>query len=221
VTQARPYLITSSILDAFDWCQNAPSSWAEKAFTDFKNQLFRFKTPLSPEVKRGMDFESKVCMDLFMGRDAFEGKHGALLTTEFYDKCSSGKQQEVTKQILKIDEYEYTLYGRMDIYFPGKKIIDIKTTGAWKGHSKYTARSQHPMYIATTGVTNFEYLVAVGSDQEVKGKKEWVVESVIPVDGSMPRDDAYAIIENKIRAFIAVIEKDPELDKAYKTIFSR
>lgn len=219
--QSKPYLITSSILDAFDWVQNAPPSWQEKAFTDFKNQLSRVRTPLTPEVQRGMDFENKVCMDLFMSREAFLDKHGKLLTSEFYDKCAGGKQQEVTKQKLKIDDYEYTLYGRMDIYFPGTKIIDIKTTGSWKGHSKYTARNQHPMYIATTGVTSFEYLVAVGSDQKVGKKSEWVVESVIPVDGSMSRDDAYAIVENKIRSFIAVIEKDPELDTAYKTIFSR
>lgn len=243
----KSLLITSSILDAYDWYKSAPgdaadpSSWKAKATKDFRNSLFRIYTPMDPAAKRGVDFENRICRDLFMGRDAFLSKHGTLLTSEFYDKCRGGLQQEVVKYEYKIDGQMYCLYGKKDISFPvgskewpAGKTIDIKTTKEWKGHSKYTGRSQHPLYIAASGVESFEYLVAVGEDKEIaaedtsengavlhEAKYEWIVDSVIPVEASLSRDDAFAILEGKIRTFVGYLAGVPELEKAYRTVFSK
>jgi len=44
---------------------------------------------------------------------------------------------------------------------------------------------------------------------------------VIPVVATLSRDDAFAIIESKIRAFVAFLSTEPELEKAYRTIFTK
>lgn len=244
----KSLLITSSILDAYDWYKSAPPStkkgtsitWQESAATDFRNALFKTPYEIDPAAKRGIDFEARICRDLYMQRSTFLARHGDLLTTEFYDKCAGGLQQEVVKYVYKIDGQLYCLYGKKDISFPvgsakhpKGKTIDIKTTKEWKGHSKYTGRSQHPLYIAAGGIEEFEYLVAVGEDREIApacvsetgvrtaAKVEWTVDSVIPVVATLSRDDAFAIIESKIRAFVAFLSTEPELEKAYRTIFTK
>ena len=73
---SKPLLVTSSILDSFSWLSNCPPSWKEKALEEFGNSLKRIYTPLSPAVKRGMDFEDRICRDLYVARDIFEKKHG-------------------------------------------------------------------------------------------------------------------------------------------------
>ena len=73
----KEYLITSSILDSFDWYMTAPVSWKQRAADDLKNQLFRIYTTLGPAQQRGVDFEksnsfgilSNLYIDTPPGRD--------------------------------------------------------------------------------------------------------------------------------------------------------
>lgn len=229
----KEYLITSSILDSFDWYMTAPVSWKQRAADDLKNQLFRIYTALGPAQQRGVDFEKSIYPDLFMSREAFLRKHGELLALEIYDKCVKGEQQKVIKYSCKVDNIPYLFYCKLDIFFP-TNIIDIKTTEEFKGPAKYTGRNQHPLYIAASGVENFNYLVAVGHEEIIRmatydehknmltpEKKKWEVDSVVDVDASLARSDAMLIIEEKIRSFRSFLKQNKELEVAYTTIFSR
>lgn len=227
----KPLLITSSILDSYAWYKEAPGSWKEKAESDLINALTRVYTPLDAAVKRGMAFEERVCRDLYLARDVFHKRHGDMLMP-FFDECVGGRQQDVVKSTITIDGQDYVLYGKADILFPKSKntegrIIDIKTTSSWKGMAKYTSRSQHLLYITASRITNFKYLVAVGEDTETHEAPDtppitkWIVDSVIPIDASMPVDEASERLEERVRMFVAFLRTRPELLRAYTTIFTK
>lgn len=224
---SKPLLVTSSILDSFAWLSNCPPNWKEKALEEFNNSLKRIYTPLSPAVKRGMDFEDRICRDLYVSRDIFEKKHG-MVTMEFYDLCKGGTQQAVLKKTITVDDQPYVLYGKADIFFP-EIIYDIKTTGRFKGFQAYTERAQHLMYQTASGIPAFKYLVAVGSDKQVpveRGGKsfmeeQWCVDSVIPIDVTMDPKEAQERLEDRIRVFIKFIAADKGMLADYVNIFTR
>jgi hypothetical protein len=217
----RELLMTASVLDSFKWMITCPSSWRDKAVTDFSNALNRVYTDMDPAVKRGIDFENRICRDLYLGRDAFVNRHGELLVP-FFEKCAAGRQQVTVKKGIEVDGQKILLYGKADIYIPGKgkdagasKIIDIKTTGRWKGIESYTSKAQHLLYMVADNCAEFEYLVAVFDDKIGKA------EAVIPIPVEMSYEDAYAELMDKIRRFLAYVRGDEALWKAYTTVFTK
>lgn len=164
------YLITSSLLDSFDWLQNCPKSWQKKAMDDFVSMLRREKRPTSPECQRGIDFENLVCRSgtrdnnfvtyitkLYESKGLFGEKLNRAIevTYEFYSRCFCGEQQ---KKLMK-DINEYHLFGYADIVLPNI-IYDIKTTSHFKDDEAYLKRSQHRIYSICSGIEEFEYLIA-------------------------------------------------------------
>jgi hypothetical protein len=230
----KDLLVTSSLLDSFAWYKEAPNkpsrdneavTWKQKALTDLRHTLTRAPYTSSFEADRGTAFESKIYPSLFLPREAFVAKHGETLGL-FHDLCAGGRQQETLKAKINVDGQNYTLYGKSDVLypigskqFPEGKIIDIKTTLEWKGHSKYTARVQHPMYIVMSGIETFVYLVAVGEDG--KEPKDFTVTSVFPVEASLDFETANAIMVERIRAFMAFLAENPELQDAYCNVFTK
>jgi uncharacterized protein (DUF486 family) len=212
----KPLLVTSSILDSYAWYKEAPGSWKEKAETDLTNALFRIYTPMDAAVQRGVDFEGKICRDLYLERYTFVTKHGDMMAP-FYDMCHGGLQQAPVKRTVVVDGQDFLLYGKADILFPKEHIIDIKTTGAWKGMAKYTTRAQHLLYTAATGIEKFTYLVAVGENK----KTGWTVDSVIPVDASTSIARAMEMLEERIRMWIAFLHTRPTFLKAYIEVFTK
>lgn len=219
---AKSLLVTPSILDSYTWLTTCPASWKEKAEAEFSNSLNRIYTDLSPEIRRGMDFEDKICRDVYISRELFIEKHGKMLS-EFYAMCKGGAQQAVLKTTIKVDDQDYLLYGKADILFmpmgaTAGHILDIKTTGKFKGPQYYTGRAQHLLYIVASGIERFTYLVAVGKDVEGKA---WEVDSVLPIDASTNYEEALVRLQSKIRDFVAFLQKRPELLTAYVEVFTR
>ncbi len=227
----KPLLVTPSILDSYAWYKDCPSSWKEKAEADLRNALNRIYSPMEGAVKRGIDFEAKVCADLGMDLPSFTARHGTMLAP-FHRHCHGGRMQEVVKRTVTIDGQAFVLYGKADVLFPSEhgfrgRIVDLKTTGRWKGAVAYTSRAQHLLYIAASGIEDFLYLVAVGRDSVVAQAPDtppatmWTVEAVEEVDVSLPWSEATERLEGLVRRWMAFLEGRPDLMKAYVNIFTR
>lgn len=222
----KSLLVTSSLLDSFSWYKECPSSWKERAEADLVGTVFRVYSPMKGAVKRGIEFEARVVAGLGLEREVFVAAHGEMLAV-FHDACHGGILQATVKRTVTVDGQGFVLYGKADILFPGKRIIDIKTTGRWKGTAAYTSRAQHLLYIAASGIEDFLYLVAVGQDASVHQAPDtpavsvWKVDAVEPVDASMPKDEAMERLESRIRQWMAFLETHPELKRAYETVFTR
>ena len=218
----KPLLMTASILDSFKWMITCPASWKDKAVKDFTNALNRIYTDMDPAVKRGIDFENRICRDLYLGRDAFVNRHSDLLLP-FFEKCAAGRQQVTVKKEVVVDGQKILLYGKADIYIPGTggpgtgaaKIIDIKTTGKWKGIESYTSKAQHLLYMVADNCKEFEYLVAVFDDSIGKA------ETIVPIPITMSYEDALSELMDKMRRFLAYVKADAELWEAYTTVFTK
>ena len=170
------YLITSSLLDSYDWLKSCPKNWQVKAYQDFVAMIRREKTPPTEACLRGMEFERLVCdkcnlldeeqfkeyaRNYFIqkGVKGFEVDLALQPTCKVAKRCKGGQQQVPVMKDIVIGSDEYHLFGYADIIFP-EKIIDIKTTGKYTEGYNYVKRSQHYLYSLCTGINTFEYLVA-------------------------------------------------------------
>jgi len=210
-------LITSSILDSYDWYINCPPNFKANALKQISDNLNRVAWDPSKAIIRGMEFEKKVCENLddiskedFMLK--FEGHCKDMV--KFWELCRGGRQQAKVSKNITVDGVEYYLYGKRDIAF-ADKTIDIKTTGDYKGPTYYLTKNQHPMYVACSEIETFTYLVA-----EYDDVKEKCV-GVFPIDASLVVEDATERITKKIREFIGFLKTDDELFEAYNKKFCR
>ncbi len=168
------YLITSSLLDSFDYLKSCPDYRQEKAMEDFIAMIQRKPRPTNEACQRGIDFENLICKncndfsldDFYSFVEQYWKKKGCndLETAEwvcekFYESCKGGKQQVPVMKDIVIGEKEYHLFGYADI-IQQEKIIDIKTTARYKREDAYRNRSQHLIYAVCTGIRKFDYLVA-------------------------------------------------------------
>lgn len=170
------HLVTSSLLDGYDWLTSCPESWKSRALDDFIAMIRRQPRPVSEACKRGIEFERLVCNNCDgMDSDEFRSfmtKHYSTrlkgealnkavdVVCEVAESCKGGEQQVAVMKDIEIDGKEFHLFGYADVVFP-RKIIDIKTTGNYKGDEAYLKRSQHLMYSLCTGIKDFEYVIAV------------------------------------------------------------
>lgn len=219
------YLITSSLLDSFDWLQNCPKSWQKKAIADFVAMIRREKRPTSPECQRGIDFENLVCKHYNLSESEYieflksyykdlSGKNlnNAIRSTLAIRKtCEGGKQQEKVMKDIVIDGADYHLFGYADIILPNW-IIDIKTTSHFKGNEAYLRRSQHRIYSLCTEKESFIYLVA---DYEGSSyPKEYY-----DVYARTNFDEDLEVISNRIKNLMKFIDLSG-LRKDYEEIFT-
>lgn len=222
------YLITSSLLDSFDWLKRCPKSWQKKAMDDFIGMLRREKRPTSPECQRGIDFENLVCKNcnemsefdlLNFFSEYYEEKglsdervnDACRVTLEIVNRCKGGKQQEKVMKDIVVDGNEYHLFGYADIVLPNA-IYDIKTTSHFKGDEAYLKRSQHRIYSICTGITDFDYLVA-----DYKGSN--APQEFYDVYARTGIYEDLEIISNRIRSLVKFIDLSG-LRKDYEEIFT-
>lgn len=222
-------LITSSLLDSFDWLKNCPKSWQKKAMDDFIGMLRREKRPTSPECQRGIDFEDLVCKNcnemsefdlLNYFSDYYEEKglsdekvdDACRVTLEFANRCKGGKQQEKVMKDIVVDGKEYHLFGYADIIFPLKVIYDIKTTTHFKSDETYLKRSQHRIYSICTEIEDFGYLIA---DYEGSNAPQEFYDVYVKTD----IDEDIKVISNRIRQLMKFIDLSG-LRKDYEEIFT-
>lgn len=219
-------LITSSLLDSFDWLETCPKSWQKKAVDDFIKMLRREKRPTSPECQRGIEFEDLVCRSGLTDNDfviyitnMYEKKglrdeklDKAVETTyEIYERCASGDQQRKVMKDIAVDGKEYHLFGYADIVLLNA-VYDIKTTMHFKGDEAYLKRSQHRIYSICTGIEDFDYLVA-----DYKGCEAPQV--FYDVYAGTDIDEDLEIISNRIRKLMKFIDLSG-LRKDYEEIFT-
>lgn len=212
-------LMTPTLWDSIDWLQKAPSSikrgtkitWKEDAYINLLGTLNREWNP-TPAIERGISFEKQIChgtkpkvapdlVDKFnKAYDLIHAKDG-----DFQSKC---------KKFYKYEGTEFILYGKQDVHFPAK-IIDIKTTGNYRGESSYLEKWQHKCYTLMDRITDFQYIV-----YEFDNKSGMVVDIHI-IDYHV--DDFGAIdkeIEKNLEKVIKFFRADPVLKKAYLEKFN-
>jgi hypothetical protein len=217
-------LITTSFLDAIDWCNSAPDSlapsgktWKEDAYLQIKATLGRAPWNPTPAIVRGIDFENSIYSILN------DGKEEVVACSDTFRKilmcCKGGVFQKKTKTIIEMDGIEFCLYGKIDVFFP-KKIVDIKTTGKYGGKDKYLGTSQHHLYCFGENIPEFEYIIAEFADEGTKNIR--AVHHVSYVSPGLDFEKDY--IEGKIRNALAFLDRYDEpgdLKELYNTKYSR
>lgn len=162
-------LITPSLLNSFDFAVNAPPSWKVKAYRSLVSQIKREPFDPSPEIQRGIEFENKVydecryLSDPDYVNDTSKQRYPPHFET-VVKRCLHGDFQTVVKDKWTIDNDIFVLYGKLDVDLP-EKIIDIKTTGNYKGPKQYLKTWQHIMYTLLTNKKFFEYVVVEWADK--------------------------------------------------------
>ena len=157
-------LITTSLLGSIDWYNNCPESWKERALKDLTNTLSRIYTKPNVKAKRGMDFEKLLYNVLEMDKEE------KMISSDFFRTiartCKGGIFQKKIKRFIEIDEEEYCLFGKVDVWFPNI-IKDIKTTGNYKGRDSYLKGFQHKLYCYIEHISLFEYIIAIFKDDKI------------------------------------------------------
>ena len=122
--------------------------------------------------------------------------------------------QKKVKRFITVDDHEYCLYGKLDIFYLDH-IEDIKTTSKMMDSykSKYLNSFQHHMYCYITEIPKFTYFIVVF-------KEDKTIHSTHVVEYESPgMDDERRIIDTKIRELFAFFGQFPELLKLYQDKF--
>lgn len=180
------YLMTHSLLSA--WLRSMKDNPFEEgddpeketAMEEFMHVLRREKTPTTPAMQSGIDFEDLVTGILTGAAKAnyhSTSKDGAQTLKVFdiaehpwYEAAQKvatmvqGAQlQYVAKKHVTIAGMDFMLYGRLDAMKEGR-IFDIKYSGSYE-RGKFRDSTQHPMYYSLVPeMMNFTYVVSNGSD---------------------------------------------------------
>ena len=214
-------LITPSLISSVDFYQTCPPSWKRSAYDSLRRMLSRASWEPTTPIIKGLKFENVVY-------DSLEGKIQLKTHTEnfqkFLDICKGGNFQHKSKQNVIIDDLEYCLYGKLDVYFPPSEeygkghIIDIKTTKKFAS-SKYLKTWQHIIYCLNTQIPTFDYLVGVW--EEPDSLTDYRLKSVHEVkykveDFDKIREDLY----NKVREITLFLKRDRELWELFTKTYS-
>lgn len=207
------HLITSTLLDSYEWLVSCPESWKPRALDDFVAMIRREPRPVSDACERGIEFERLVCDNCDrMSHEDFRRLvasrysgwlKGAPLeravesVCDVADSCRGGMQQVAVMKDVCIDGKDFHLFGYADVVFPDR-IVDIKTTGNYKGDGAYLKRSQHFLYSLCTGIKDFEYVVAV-----FRGKYPACVERIRT---RVSEQECVSVLERRIRNVTRFLE---------------
>ena len=149
--------ITPTLLNSFDWYNNCPPDWKQKAYDDIEATIRRWPKEFGPEAKKGAEFENAVqkiaeagTVDTVKSSEEFK---------EVVRRCQGGKFQQWCDFYFQSGSNKVRAYGKIDVQFPNL-IIDIKTTKRFKGAHSYTKGWQPTVYMLATGVETFEFVIA-------------------------------------------------------------
>ena len=156
--------MTTSLWDAIDWYNKCPASWKKRAYQGLLDQLNRKWAP-TKAIERGIAFEDKICN----GKNPIEEIVPDLkekFTTAYNLIHGEGHNfQAKAKKFVESDEKEFIIYGKLDVFFekhadyPDGLIIDIKTTGNYRGKASYLSKWQHRVYTWLKRIKDFKYVV--------------------------------------------------------------
>jgi len=212
------YLISTTLLDTYSWFVHAPASWKERAFNGLMDTLTRAPFKPTPEISRGIAFEGRVNRLVNGTREAFVEQMGEMCLP-FYDQCKGGVQQKTLKRLIRVDDWNFQLYGKTDYWFPDLT-IDCKTTSNYsKGEKKYLDKSQHLLYAYMDNKPAFRYLIAVFDDKEGQPLSKLPV-SLQQIDVTVDLAEAEKTIASRIHECVSFIRGDVDLKKAYLEKFN-
>jgi len=190
-------LVTSTLLDSFDFLMSAPNSpikgqqertWKQQAKIDFFGKIRREKVTYPDWVNMGMDFENvvyEVCRENRSLDDATEA--GSEEFKQVIREVHGGLFQNKLKKTIKVGSHDAFLFGFSDVEKPNLT-IDIKTCKEWKGPQKYLDKAQHEMYLLMNGKDNFKYVVAEWK-RDMSGNPIKAINSVNIVDYRNPGEN--------------------------------
>ena len=207
-------LITGSLFSSISWAMNSPPHWRERAYQSLEDMLARIWNDPNAAAQRGMDFEKVVYRILETKKDI-----AALDCSDLFKKvlklCKGGQFQKKTKSFIVIAGEEYCIYGKIDVWFP-KLIIDLKTTGNYKGRDNYLKSMQHKIYCYDEGISDFKYVVVEFTDDKGNTIKD-VHEVEYHIDNPHELKDEIA---GEIINVVAFRESDPKLLDLFLTKYS-
>lgn len=210
------YKITPSLIDQAEFAISAPPSWKDQAYAGLSKSLQYIWEELDDThpIKRGMLFEERVENDCISGADISKA-------SDNYKKviadCSGGIFQHKISKEHEYNGKNYFLSGKIDVYFPGEKIIDLKTTETYKS-GKYLQKTQHLFYIFCTGAPVFQYIVVEWDNwPKIKG---------IHYENFAPKcSDLLSFVEGQLfkraEKVIDYIYSDDYLRKNYEEIYCK
>jgi hypothetical protein len=214
-------LITTSLLDQIDWFRVCPASWKESAYKGIHNTVNRIYEA-NPATQRGVAFENVInaCLDMDEGQFVKQFDGHCADVVKFHQVCHGGRRQAVAKRHIEIDGEEYTLYGKMDVLFPPvvcptPRIVDIKTTGNYRGKQSYLDKNQHLVYCFATRIPSFTYIVAEFTDISDKCVEVHQIDTEVDIEA------AGVTIVRKIQEMVSLLQDDIDLWTAYLTKFNR
>lgn len=219
-------LITTSLIDSVNWAKNAPNSpckdnpeitWKQKAYNDLKNTLARIYAPGGFYMERGVRIENTVYKIIE------EGKVDTVSCSAHFKKvldlCNGGVFQKKTKSFIDVDGQEYCLFGKIDVLFPKKKIIDLKTTGSFGGRDKYLKTLQHKIYCYNERISDFDYVIMEFESEENDKLRDVHIISYKAEDFDSVKADITKAIRDTM-AFIEAFDEEGDLLDLYMHKFN-
>ena len=161
------YLITQSLLSAWNWIYSAPEGWEESAFESFMQTLRREPTERNDAMQNGLDFEAE-CYRQAAGlpRDPHEKWEPGILAIA--ENIKGAATQVKASCDIEVSGRKFLLYGILDALKAGQ-IYDIKFStkplSSSFEYGKYLGSAQHPAYLRIVPEADrFTYLVSDGTD---------------------------------------------------------
>lgn len=157
-------LMTPTLWDSIKWLHDSPDSWKKRAYNNLLDQLNRVWNP-TDAIKRGIAWEDKICNKKNPIAEISLDLHKKFTTAYDLIHYKGGQFQAKAKKIVEYDDKEFILYGKMDVFLPTHidyidgLIVDIKTTGNYKGKSSYLSKWQHKLYCWLKRIHDFKYII--------------------------------------------------------------
>ena len=163
--------LSPTLLDAYDFYRNCPQSWKERAWEGIVSKLKAEPFVETEAIRKGHAFEDAAEHYCKTGNLPLPFNEQPEPFAKLFEACEGAEWQRCVRGAIKVlhaDEvYQVRLNNKLDVYFPkgsvykpAGHIIDLKTTGHYRGASKYQSGWQHVFYCYVTGITTFDYIVA-------------------------------------------------------------
>lgn len=161
------YLMTQSLLAAWQWLYKCPEGMEEDAKASFLQTLNREKTEQTEAMANGSRFEAEVYAQAEgLEREPIPGWEDGIRALAGI--LEGAPTQVKAKREIRVDGMDFLLYGILDAMKAGV-IYDVKylnkSMGSVELAGKYLDSPQHPAYLyLVPEAVEFRYLVSDGQD---------------------------------------------------------
>ena len=157
-------IVGPTLLNSFDWCKECPPSWSEKALEDLTNTIKRKPFVATPEAEKGIEFETILQRICERGAHPAQGSGNFLKIVE---ACKGGMWQVWRDYFFSYENMPVRCFNKIDVLMRDR-IIDIKTTGKYKGPAQYAKGWQPITMFLATDKPLFEFIIAEWESKDSK-----------------------------------------------------